>query len=263
MKYYDQHVHSSFSFDSRTELADYLPYANDTFVTCEHVDLENSANDFRDSWMDYKAYCAYLQQLQKKTEIQLLKGVEIGWLPAHHERLKHWLQDKQFDIILLSIHQNGFFDYMDEEAKQHDAAELLHGYFQQMLEGVQSDIPANVLSHFDYVNRIQGMEAEQFLTAAIPYLKKIFPVMMQRNMALELNTRSMFQYHQLPLYEAVVKLYMDMGGSLFTMSSDAHKTEAYAFQFDKGRDFLQHHGISTLTVFQGGRPYSISLDQEL
>ena len=102
MKYYDQHVHSSFSFDSRTELADYLPYANDTFVTCEHVDLENSANDFRDSWMDYKAYCAYLQQLQEKTDIQLLKGVEIGWLPAHHERLKHWLQDKQFDIIPVS-----------------------------------------------------------------------------------------------------------------------------------------------------------------
>ena len=76
MKYYDQHVHSSFSFDSRTELADYLPYANDTFVTCEHVDLENSANDFRDSWMDYKAYCAYLQQLQEKTDIQLLKGVK-------------------------------------------------------------------------------------------------------------------------------------------------------------------------------------------
>ena len=53
MNYYDQHVHSSFSFDSQTELSDYLKHADGCFVTTEHVDLENSANHFMDSWMDY------------------------------------------------------------------------------------------------------------------------------------------------------------------------------------------------------------------
>ena len=51
MNYYDQHVHSSFSFDSQTELSDYLKHADGCFVTTEHVDLENSANHFMDSWM--------------------------------------------------------------------------------------------------------------------------------------------------------------------------------------------------------------------
>ena len=117
MNYYDQHVHSSFSFDSQTELSDYLKHADGCFVTTEHVDLENSANHFMDSWMDYDRYSLYLENLQKNTDIRLLKGVEIGWLRKHHGRLMAWLQCKQFDIILLSIHQNGIFDYMDEEAK--------------------------------------------------------------------------------------------------------------------------------------------------
>ena len=120
MNYYDQHVHSSFSFDSQTELSDYLKHADGCFVTTEHVDLENSANHFMDSWMDYDRYSLYLENLQKNTDIRLLKGVEIGWLRKHHGRLMAWLQCKQFDIILLSIHQNGIFDYMDEEAKKHD-----------------------------------------------------------------------------------------------------------------------------------------------
>ena len=37
MNYYDQHVHSSFSFDSQTELSDYLKHADGCFVTTEHV----------------------------------------------------------------------------------------------------------------------------------------------------------------------------------------------------------------------------------
>ena len=53
MNYYDQHVHSSFSFDSQTELSDYLKHADGCFVTTEHVDFENSANHFMDSGMYY------------------------------------------------------------------------------------------------------------------------------------------------------------------------------------------------------------------
>mgnify|MGYP000718430500 FL=1 len=60
-----------------------------------------------------------------------------------------WLQCKQFDIILLSIHQNGIFDYMDEEAKKHDIIYILRSYFQQMLDALRSGyIPANVLQSF-------------------------------------------------------------------------------------------------------------------
>lgn len=258
MKYYDQHVHSNFSFDSGTELSDYLKYAKGYLVTTEHVDLENSANGFQDSWMDYERYSTYLKTLQKQTDIRLLRGVEIGWLPRHHAQLMAWLQNKQFDIILLSIHQNGSFDYMDEEARQHEISYILHSYFQQMLAAVQSDLPANVLSHFDYVSRIQDVDTDTFLAIAHPYMEQIFPEMIKRSIALELNTRSMFQYGQLPLYETVVDWYKQLGGAMFTMSSDAHKAEAYAFHFHEGREFLRRHDISKLTVFQEGKPYMIN-----
>lgn len=169
-----------------------------------------------------------------------------------------WLQCKQFDIILFSIHQNGIFDYMDEEAKKHDIIYILRSYFQQMLDALRSGIPANVLSHFDYVSRIQDVDTDTFLTIAQPYMEKIFPEMIKRGIALELNTRSMFQYGQLPLYEIVVDWYIQMGGRMFTMSSDAHKAQAYAYHFDEGKEFLRRHDISKLTVFQEGKPIEIA-----
>ena len=61
--------------------------------------------------------------------------------------------------------------------------------------------------------------------------------MIKRGIALELNTRSMFQYGQLPLYEIVVDWYIQMGGRMFTMSSDAHKAQAYAYHLMRERNF--------------------------
>ena len=127
-----------------------------------------------------------------------------------------------------------------------------------MLDALRSGIPANVLSHFDYVSRIQDVDTNTFLTIAHPYMEKIFPEMIKRGIALELNTRSMFQYGQLPLYEIVVDWYIQMGGRMFTMSSDAHKAQAYAYHFDEGKEFLRRHDISKLTVFQEGKPIEIA-----
>lgn len=262
MNYYDQHVHTCFSFDSKATLQEYLPLAKGCLITTEHVDLENPANGFQDSWMDYDAYSACIKELQTHTDIELRKGVEIGYCASHLDRLLAWLQDKDFDIILLSIHQNGDYDYMDEEAKEYDSEEVLHRYFQQMLEAVKVFPCANVLTHFDYVSRIQDIGDELFLKVAIPYLKQIFPVMIEKQIALELNTRSMFQYGQLSLYEVVVDLYIDMGGHMFTMSSDAHTASAYSYAFDKGRDFLRRHGIHDLYIFHKQLPQRIALEEE-
>lgn len=259
MNYYDQHIHTDFSFDSTANMEDYLAHAQGCFVSTEHVDLKNPANNFHDSIMDYDAYSSHIEELSKHTTIELRKGVEIGYCSAHHDRLVNWLSDKEFDIVLLSFHQNGIFDYMDEEAKEHDPKEVLHMYFQQMLDGVKAFPYANVLTHFDYVSRIQDISDEMFLNIATPYLKQIFPLMIEKRIALELNTRSMFHYGQLSLYETVVDLYKDMGGTMFTMSSDAHTAAAYAYAFDKGRLFLQRHGIKELQVFEKQIPQGITI----
>ena len=79
--------------------------------------------------------------------------------------------------------------------------------------------------------RIQDVDTDTFLTIAQPYMEKIFPEMIKRGIALELNTRSMFQYGQLPLYEIVVDWYIQMGGRMFTRARMRTKRNAYAYQF--------------------------------
>lgn len=254
MQYYDQHVHTNFSFDAREDLRSYVALAKDCVITTEHLDLNNPSQDFKDSMPDDAGYERLRHEIAKETNVRLLKGIEVGYRPDLQERILSFLANKHYDLVLLSIHQNGRYDYMDEEARQYPIEEVLHEYFSAMCQGVKEFPCANVVAHFDYVARIQKIEKETFLKIAIPYLKEIFPVMIEKQMALELNTRSMFQYGQLALYEEIVPLYQHMGGKLFTLSSDAHKAESYEYAFDQGKAFLQRHGIKELVVYQQQKP---------
>ena len=69
MKYYDQHIHSSFSKDSEEDLENYFIKAKENgieyVITCEHFDPHTSVDGT--SWdADYDALIAYQKKLKKK-----------------------------------------------------------------------------------------------------------------------------------------------------------------------------------------------------
>ena len=63
LKYYDQHVHSHFSFDSEERLENYLNISNNFLVTTEHLDFKNPIIDFQTNYPDYPAYIAEIKLL--------------------------------------------------------------------------------------------------------------------------------------------------------------------------------------------------------
>ena len=69
-------------------------------------------------------------------------------------------------------------------------------------------------------------------------------------MALELNTRSMYEYQNADLYRYLIGLYIEMGGTRFSIGSDAHSIHKYRYHFDDAIALLREFGVTGLTQFK-------------
>ena len=64
---FDQHVHSSFSFDSNEDLENYINVSNNSdIITTEHLDFENPIINYKDSSIDYLKYVEQIKNSNKK-----------------------------------------------------------------------------------------------------------------------------------------------------------------------------------------------------
>lgn len=251
MKYYDQHLHTHHSFDSNELFENYLDkYSPSVFVSTEHLDFANPAEAGKNSIPEYDHYSEEIETLSKKYNTKLLHGIEVGYVNDHKELIDEFLKDKHYDLILLSIHQNGIFDYMDDDVLSLDTAELITDYYSRMLDAVKTVDFANILTHFDYGVRRLTLSIEEFKLVAEPYLIEIFKTIIDKNIAFELNAKSFVKYGNKELYEYAVSLYLSLGGTLFTLGSDAHVAEDYELGFEEMTSLLKKHVVNQLATYQ-------------
>ena len=259
MYYYDQHVHSQYSFDSKEKLANYMKKAGDDFITTEHLEFNNPDNKNHDSIPDYTAYVTEIEQLKKQTGKNIYKGIEIGMSASQLDNIRDYLAHHQFDLKLLSFHQNGQFDYMDDIIAHLNPIKVTKDYYQMMLDGIKLFHDADVLAHFDYGVRLLNLTSGQFATTAGVLLTDVFKIAIENDMALELNTKSMFKYHNIGLYDYGIELYKQLGGNKFTIGSDAHEASDYGKHFDDAKEVLINHDIHKLVVYIGNKSVEITL----
>ncbi len=258
MRYYDQHLHTNYSYDSREQLKNYLALANDFLVTTEHLDLRNIRVGY-DCLFDYPAYRQELKELSAISQVQLLAGIEIGYLKSIQSRNLDFLANKEFDIKLLSFHQTEEYSFLDPIVLKKDPKALLIEYLELMWAGIQDFHAVNVLAHFDFGIRLVSISEADFIKLATPYLVDIFKLAIKKGIALELNTRSMYDYDKLALYHYAIDIYQELGGEMFVVSSDAHSTSYYRYCFEEAFQVLKQHKIKYLTVFQQGQPQKIAI----
>lgn len=259
MVIYDQHMHTDFSPDSSETFEEYLKQTTGPIVTTEHLDFNDCYNNGQDTVLDYAAYSDQINQLNKQHNNRIRKGIEIGYTKDSHQQITDYLTGKEFDVQLLSVHQNGTYDFLQPIVKEKDVHNVMTEYFQLLLEALDSFQTANVLSHFDYGIRLFDVSVED-LKKYEPILKAVLKKIIENGMSLELNTRSMYQYGNVNLYEQMIRWYLEVGGKSFSLGSDAHAIAYYGFHFDEAILLLKKYDVSTVTVFEQQRPKEIKLD---
>ena len=248
---FDQHVHSSFSFDSNEDLENYINVSNNNdIITTEHLDFENPIINYKDSSIDYLKYVGQIKNLNKKYSNKFFSGIEIGYTPNSEKRIENFLKDKNFNLKLLSIHQNGNYDYMCVNKKLISLEVLIQEYFEQMIQALESSIEFNILAHFEYGLRMIDISVTDFDNLASVFLNKIIELIVKKEIAFEVNTKSMYKYKKENLYNYMIEKYIKKGGRFFTLGSDAHNIKEYAYKFDEAKNFLLSKNIKEIILFK-------------
>ena len=248
---FDQHMHSNFSFDSNEDLENYINVSNkNDIVTTEHLDFANPIINYEDSSINYLKYIEEIDSLNKKYSNKFFSGIEIGYTPNSEKRIEDFLKDKNFNLKLLSIHQNGLYDYMCVNKKLISLEALIQEYFEKMIQVLESSIEFNVLAHFEYGIRIIDISVADFDSLASKFLNKIIELIVKKEIAFEVNTKSMYKYKKENLYSYMIEKYLKKGGKLFTLGSDAHNIKDYAYKFDEARKFLLARNVKEIILFK-------------
>lgn len=264
MNFFDQHCHTFLSFDSDETPENYLDLGLKTLTFTEHLDLENPVTQGRDDIPDFQQTVKWQGEMKQSHDVDLLLGVEVGYVPGQVERLEDILSSFNFDIKLLSCHHNRDYDYMDTKetnSKVEEPEVMMDKYVSQLLEAVTNMTDVQIMTHFDYGFRVHDVALETIKERYTEAFTEIFKQIIKHDIAFELNSKSIVKYKTLDLYQWAIPLYQSLGGKLFTLGSDAHVVGDYMLAFDDLRDLLLSFDVDEVVLFEKDQASFVKLSE--
>ena len=264
MKIYDQHVHTKYSPDSKAIIEDYLILAiekrNRYFVSTDHVDYDMVSSHIN-SITDFHTKQNELETLKLKyPNITILDGIEMGYRHDYVDEMKEILKKYHFDIVLLSVHDNGIIDfYRKDHALKYGLINTMNIALDYILESITNIIDYNVLAHIDYTFRtIYSCDNSLHINLFENQLIKIFQKLIEDKKTLEINTKvqqALVDDHLI----YILKLYKSVGGERLTISSDCHDVRRFEEYQDKYIDIIKKYGFNKLVYFVNKEEYFIDI----
>lgn len=257
---HDQHVHTSFSADSKEDVEEYIKIATNKgcnfFVTTDHLDLD-IAGTGRDWHADYKQEFELFDSLKDKYNIQFLKGIEYGYKVSERKRIEEVLKEVPFDIINASVHDYENIDfYFYKDFEKYGIEKTITKYFELLIEVANSDWDYDVLSHIDYGFKTLYLQDNNY--SIKNYEKElilIFKGIIKNSKALEINTKVQEAINDDEHLKYILNLYKSLGGNLLTLSSDAHEKKRYLSGYDKYVRIIKDSGFDRLCYFVKRKMY--------
>jgi histidinol-phosphatase (PHP family) len=200
----------------------------------EHVDFE--PKDAGYGFFNYDRYLAEIENARRsfKNRLVIRKGVEIDYQRCFESDIKQWLKGKKLDFIIGSVH------YLDHEiisrqmAIKKDLGEIYDSYFDEVGRSVQSGL-FDVVGHFDLVRRY----ASNVKTDCREKAKAILSKIAERQMYLEMNSKGLREaFGDTSPSKRIVGDYLEIGGELVSVGSDAHSRTEIGMGIRETLDFL-------------------------
>lgn len=265
--YVDTHTHlSPYSHDARQSVAELLAqaarkglsavctadhYEKDIFYEGGREDIFNITDYFRD--------LGAVQAARKDEEPRLLPGVELGYLP-HLDR--HYAQVAAawpFNSVILSLHILESQDPFVLPAMYHPGKTDVYGrYLRQLTTMITSCPDFDIIGHFDYITRYAPYTDRKIRYDEFPAaFDELFSQMIRNRKALEINTRTIVKLQSCGYegYEAwpdpaIISRYLDLGGNLISLGSDAHKAGECGHLFPETIAWLSGLGCRQVVHFE-------------
>lgn len=264
---YDYHLHSEYSIDSKISMEAMVLAAIDknmkSICFTDHVDFDSTSQkiDFVFRTSDYFRNIRQVKYKYMK-EIEILAGVEIGIQPHLFDKYNKFIEENDFDFVLMSVHSVNKLDiHADNYIKGIEPLDALEGYYKDMYHCVKYFNNFDVLGHLDYIDRyfddysvIPKYDDYYYLVECI--LKLII----ENGKGIEVNTAGvrygLGYFH--PKIQ-ILKLYKDLGGEIITIGSDSHTPENIGYEYKTVEKMLKELGFKFIHIFKERKKYPINI----
>lgn len=264
---YDFHIHSEYSMDSKASMISVVESAIDknlkSICFTDHIDLESTVNKIDFSFRD-SDYFKNIKQVKYRfmRDIEILAGVEIGMQPHLSKRYDDFLDNKDFDFILMSIHSvDGKDISMDRYVEGKDSVHSLINYYTEMYESVLNFDNFDILGHVDYIDRyFPDYSNIPRFDQYSKYVENVLKLIIEKDKGIEVNTAGMRYglgyFH--PKIQ-ILKMYKELGGEIITIGSDAHRAEDVGYGYREAEKMLKELGFKYIYIFKGRKKYPINI----
>jgi histidinol-phosphatase (PHP family) len=249
----DSHMHTNYSPDAdpTATFQDYVDEARRKgikhLVFTDHVDLDAGHPTFQIPPIDYEAYIDAFNKVRDNTkDITMTLGVEMGYQTHMKKEINAFLARYPFEFVILSIHYVNKQDLYTHEFYDDKTIKEAHTmYFEACLDAIESVDTFNVFGHLDYFTRYID-EKTYDMSDYQPLIDKILKALIKKNKGIEINT-SGFRYED-RIYPKLdlVNRFIELGGTIITIGSDAHTKKDLASNFNKVYNLLSQNIVDII-----------------
>lgn len=253
----DYHMHS-ISPDANVPMEEMCRYALQKGIQevafTDHYEFYEKAPEKSYFQKEYLArYFREVQECEKRFQGRLVikKGMEFGQLHLGGKEAKEIIENYPFDYIIGSLHKIGDVDLAKFRITEENAYDIAKGYYQNLL-AVSEIGDFDCLGHLDYCKRhLIGAGFPDFYQDFEEEIKKILQNVIKRGKGIEVNTSGLRQAQKelTPAFRTLA-LYRELGGTVITVGSDAHKGEDVGYGFSAAEKELKNAGFKAIAVFK-------------
>lgn len=237
----DTHTHSSFSFDSSTTIESQCYSAIEKGLKIinitDHVDFDNRDDGY--GYFDVNGYLNEINECREKfkDKLLLLSGIEFSEPHLYEEEFKKLIK-YDFDMVIGSVHwlEEGFIG--ERSIREKYSREKVETMYYNIVDKALDFGGFDTFAHLDIPKRY-------YKSSYVFDLDKILYKLIQKNIALEINTSSLRKGldEYMPSIN-IVDRYLELGGKKLTIGSDAHSGEELGMGFDKIDDkYYEYIGV--------------------
>lgn len=263
---FDSHTHSGNSYDAdkSTKITDMCEAAISKGLThiaiTDHFDV-NAIPDGYD--MPYDPEKIYAEFCEAKEiyggRITMSFGVELGQYYQYPALAVENLKKYHYQTILGSIHSlRGKPDFAFQNMHEKDEDEFKRDWLTYLEEACELlDLGGfDVLTHLTYPLRYMNRIGRFFdMSYDYDHLTAVLKKVIDKDVILEVNSSGYRQGVGSPLPDArIIKRYVELGGRLVAIGSDAHRAADIGSDFDRVAELLKQCGIDTICFpYEGNR----------
>ncbi len=281
----DNHVHTSFSSDSRESMHHMLEQAVSLHFSSicftDHMDYDFPAGLMKTNRTE-KCFVfdmdEYLNQIRILREqfpaLGIRQGVELGLKPSALEPALQLTASYPLDFVIGSTHLVDNQDpYYPEFWEGYAESDAIYRYYKATLDNISLSFSYDVYGHLDYILRysptMKQLQQEQQSTDAYletqckihaEIIEEILRQIIETGHGIEVNTAGL-KYgmgHTNP-HERILKRYRELGGEIITIGSDAHERKHLGYQFAMIPALLRQCGYDYYTEYHNRKPVMIPL----